>query len=323
MDAEGGSMIQVQALTKRYGETTAVDGLSFEVKPGRVTGFLGPNGAGKSTTMRMILELDAPDAGRAMVNGRPYRDLGWPLREVGSHLDAKSFHPGLSAERHLLALARANAIDRSRVPAVLETVGLTSVTGRRAGTFSTGMAQRLGIAAALLGDPGILLFDEPINGLDPEGIRWFRQLVRRLGAEGRTVLLSSHLISEMALTADWLVVIGRGRLIAELSMDELSARAPRSVRVRTPDPRRLVSVLAGSGLVADAQDDGSLSVIGANTDAVAEAAAAEGIVLLELTPEHASLEDVFLALTHDSIDYRADGTLQDGATHPNDERRNA
>jgi ABC-2 type transport system ATP-binding protein len=321
MDAEGGSMIQVQALTKRYGETTAVDGLSFEVKPGRVTGFLGPNGAGKSTTMRAIVGLDAPDTGRATVNGRPYRDLGWPLREVGSHLDAKSFHPGLSAERHLLALARANAIDRSRVPVVLETVGLSSVTRRRAGTFSTGMAQRLGIAAALLGDPGILLFDEPINGLDPEGIRWFRQLVRRLAAEGRTVLLSSHLISEMALTADWLVVIGRGRLIAELSMDELLARAPRSVRVRTPDPRRLFSVLAGSGLVADVQDDGSLSIIGTDTDAVAEAAAAEGIVLHELTPEHASLEDVFLALTHDSIDYRDDGTGQDGAV-PNEEGGN-
>ena len=313
-------MIQVQALTKRYGETTGVDDLSFEVKPGRVTGFLGPNGAGKSTTMRVIVGLDAPDGGQAMVNGRPYRDLGWPLREVGSHLDAKSFHPGLSAERHLIALARANAIDRSRVPVVLETVGLTPVSRRRAGTFSTGMAQRLGIAAALLGDPGILLFDEPINGLDPEGIRWFRQVVRRLAAEGRTVLLSSHLIGEMALTADWLVVIGRGRLIAELSMDELSARAPRSVRVRTPDPGRLVSVLASSGLVADAQDDDSLSIIGADTDAVAEAAAAEGIVLHELTPEHPSLEDVFLALTHDSIDYRADGTGQDGAIHPNDER---
>jgi ABC-2 type transport system ATP-binding protein len=248
MDAEGGSMIQVQALTKRYGETTAVDDLSFEVKPGRVTGFLGPNGAGKSTTMRVIVGLDAPDGGQAMVNGRPYRDLGWPLREVGSHLDAKSFHPGLSAERHLIALARANAIDRSRVPVVLETVGLTPVTRRRAGTFSTGMAQRLGIAAALLGDPGILLFDEPINGLDPEGIRWFRQLVRRLAAEGRTVLLSSHPIGEMALTADWLVVIGRGRLIAELSMDELSARAPRSVRVRTgPRAPRLGLGQLGAG----------------------------------------------------------------------------
>jgi ABC-2 type transport system ATP-binding protein len=301
-------MIQVQTLTKRYGQTTAVDDLSFEVKPGRVTGFLGPNGAGKSTTMRAIMGLDAPDGGRTLVNGRRYRDLGWPLREVGAHLDAKSFHPGLSAERHLLALARANAIDRSRVPAVIEAVGLTSVARRRAGTFSTGMAQRLGIAAALLGNPGILLFDEPINGLDPEGIRWLRQLVRRLAAEGRTVLLSSHLISEMALTADWLVVIGRGQLVAELSMEELSARAPRSVRVRTKEPERLSAVLAGSGLAVEPGADGSLSIDGADTDAIAEAAAAAGIVLYEITPEHASLEDVFMALTHDSVEYQADGS---------------
>jgi ABC-2 type transport system ATP-binding protein len=301
-------MIQVQALTKRYGHTTAVDDLSFEVQPGRVTGFLGPNGAGKSTTMRVIMGLDAPDAGKALVNGNRYRELGWPLREVGAHLDARSFHPGQSAERHLLALARANAIDPSRVPTVLETVGLASVARRRAGTFSTGMAQRLGIAAALLGDPGILLFDEPINGLDPEGIRWLRQLLRRLAAEGRTVLLSSHLISEMALTADWLVVIGRGRLIAELSMDELSARAPRSVRVRTREPERLAAVLAGSGLVVVPRLDDVLSICGADTDAIAEAAAAAGIVLSEITPEHASLEDVFMALTHDSVEYEADGS---------------
>ncbi|HYT80094.1 MAG TPA: ATP-binding cassette domain-containing protein [Actinomycetota bacterium] len=317
-------MIQVQALIKRYGQTTAVDGLTFEVRPGRVTGFLGPNGAGKSTTMRVIIGLDAPDAGRALVNGRRYRDLGWPLREVGAHLDARSFHPGLSAERHLLALARANAIDRSRVPMVLEAVGLTPAARRRAGTFSTGMAQRLGIAAALLGDPDILLFDEPINGLDPEGIRWFRQLVRGLAADGRAVLLSSHLISEMALTADWLVVIGRGRLVAELSMDELSARAPRSVRVRTSEPRRLASVLAGSGLSADPQRDGSLSITGADTDTVAEAAVAAGIVLHELTPEHASLEEVFMSLTHDSVVYQAADNGQHAVnTRPNHTRRKA
>jgi ABC-2 type transport system ATP-binding protein len=301
-------MIQVEALTKRYGQTTAVDDLSFEVKSGRVTGFLGPNGAGKSTTMRVVIGLDASDAGRALVNGRRYRDLDWPLREVGSHLDSKSFHPGLSAERHLLALALANAIDPSRVPTALEAVGLTSVARRRAGTFSTGMAQRLGIAAALLGDPGILLFDEPINGLDPEGIRWLRQLLRRLASEGRTVLLSSHLISEMALTADWLVVIGRGRLVADLSMDELSARAPRSVRVRTRERERLSVVLAGSGLVVQPQPDGSLSIRGGDTDAIADAAAAAGVVLSEITPEHASLEDVFMALTRDSIEYQADGS---------------
>jgi ABC-2 type transport system ATP-binding protein len=298
-------MIRVQTLTKRYGQTTAVDGLSFVVRPGRVTGFLGPNGAGKSTTMRVIIGLDAPDAGRALVNGRPYRDLGWPLREVGAHLDAKSFHPGLSAEHHLLALARVNAIDRSRARTVLETVGLTSVAERRAGTFSTGMAQRLGIAAALLGDPGILLFDEPINGLDPEGIRWFRTLIRRLAGEGRTVLLSSHLISEMELTADHLVVIGRGRLVAELSMEELSVRAPRSVRVRTRDPERLAAVLAGAGLAATPQKDGSLSITGPNTDVIGESAAAAGIVLQEITPELPSLEDFFMALTHDSVEYEA------------------
>jgi ABC-2 type transport system ATP-binding protein len=315
-------MIQVQALTKRYGSTTAVDGLSFAVQPGRVTGFLGPNGAGKSTTMRVIIGLDAADSGRAVVDGRRYRDLDWPLREVGAHLDAKSFHPGLTAERHLLALARANAIDRSRVPKVLEAVGLTSVARRRAGTFSTGMAQRLGIAAALLGDPGTLLLDEPINGLDPEGIRWFRELVRRLAREGRTVLLSSHLISEMALTADWLVVIGRGRLVAELSMEELAARAPRSVRVRTREPERLAAVLAGSGLTVEAEHDGLLAIRGVDTDVIADAAAAAGIVLHEITPEHSSLEEVFLSLTHGSVDYEAVGIEQDGShRRPSDTRR--
>jgi ABC-2 type transport system ATP-binding protein len=317
-------MIQVQGLTKRYGQITAVDDLSFEVLPGRVTGFLGPNGAGKSTTMRVILGLDAPNTGRALVNGHRYRDLGWPLREVGAHLDAKSFHPGLSAEHHLLALARANAIDPLRVPIVLEAVGLTSVARRRAGTLSTGMAQRLAIAAALLGDPGTLIFDEPINGLDPEGIRWLRQLVQRLAGEGRTVLLSSHLISEMALTADWLVVIGRGRLVAELSMNELSARAPRSVRVRTREPERLSAVLAGSGLAIEPQPDGWLSIGGADTDAIADAAAANGIVLYEITPEHASLEDVFMTLTHDSVEYQADDS--GGNRHderPIDSRRQA
>jgi ABC-2 type transport system ATP-binding protein len=317
-------MIQVQALIKRYGSTTAVDRLGFEVHPGRVTGFLGPNGAGKSTTMRVIMGFDAPDSGRALVNGRRYRDLGWPLREVGAHLDAKSFHPGLSAERHLIALAQANAIDRARVPTVLEAVGLTSVAPRRAGTFSTGMAQRLGIAAALLGDPGTLLLDEPINGLDPEGIRWFRDLVRRLAGEGRTVLLSSHLISEMALTADWLVVIGRGRLVAELSMEELAARAPRSVRVRTREPERLAAVLADSGLAVEAQHDGSLAISGAETAAIADTAAAAGIVLHEITPEHSSLEEVFMALTHGSVEYEAVGIEQDGShRRPSDTRRQA
>jgi ABC-2 type transport system ATP-binding protein len=299
-------MISVQGLTKRFGHTTAVDDLGFEVRPGQVTGFLGPNGSGKSTTMRMILGLDAPDAGRALVGGQPYQQLAWPLREVGAHLDAKAFHPGRSAERHLVALAQANAIDRSRVATVLDIVGLTSVAGKRAGTFSLGMGQRLGIAAALLGDPGVLLFDEPINGLDPEGIRWIRNLVRAMAAEGRTVLLSSHLISEMAVTADQLVVIGRGRLVAELSMAELAASAPQLVRVRTPEPERLARVLHEAGMAVTQGGDDSLSVTGADTDTVADRAAAAGIAVHELTPEHASLEDVFMELTQDSVEFQAD-----------------
>jgi ABC-2 type transport system ATP-binding protein len=316
-------MIQVKGLTKRYRQTSAVDDLSFEVRPGRVTGFVGPNGAGKSTTMRMIIGLDAPDAGQALVSGRPYHDLAWPLRDVGAHLDAKAFHPGRSAERGLLALAHANAIGRWRVTAVLDLVGLTPVAGRRVGTFSAGMAQRLGIAAGLLGDPGILLFDEPINGLDPEGIRWFRQLVRRLAAEGRTVLLSSHLISEMALTADWLVVIGQGRLVAELSMAELATRAPRSVRVRAPEPERFAEALVGAGMTASPQNDGSISVAGRDAETVADLAAAAGIVLSELTSEHASLEEVFMALIRDNVEYRTDDLRGPGgvAVQPTKTRR--
>jgi ABC-2 type transport system ATP-binding protein len=216
-------MIQVRGLTKRYGPTLAVDALSFDVRQGAVTGFLGPNGAGKSTTMRMILGLDAPDAGEARIGGRRYRELGWPLREVGALLEAKAFHPGRSAHAHLAALAASNEIPRSRVEEVLGIVGLEGAARRRAGKFSLGMAQRLGIAAALHGDPGVLLLDEPVNGLDPEGIRWVRTLLRSLAAQGRVVFVSSHLISEMALTADHLVVIGQGRLLAEASVAELSA----------------------------------------------------------------------------------------------------
>ncbi|AXK36042.1 ATP-binding cassette domain-containing protein [Streptomyces armeniacus] len=216
-------MIETRGLTKRHGPTAAVDGLSFDVWPGAVTGFLGPNGSGKSTTMRMIMGLDRPDAGTARIGGRPYGALGWPLREVGALLEARTFHPGRSAYQHLAALAAANGIRRSRVDEVLDTVGLTGVARRRAGTFSLGMAQRLGIAGALLGDPAVLLFDEPVNGLDPEGVRWIRNLMKSLAADGRTVLLSSHLISEMALTADHLVVIGQGRLLADTSVAELTA----------------------------------------------------------------------------------------------------
>jgi len=221
---QGAGMIEVRGLTKRYGTTLAVDGLSFDVQPGVVTGFLGPNGSGKSTTMRMILGQDMPDAGRATIGGRPYASLRWPLREVGAVLDAKAFHPGRSARAHLTALAASNAIARRRVGEVLAEVGLTSVASRRAGTFSLGMAQRLGIATALLGDPGVLLLDEPVNGLDPDGVRWIRKLLRSLAGSGRTVLVSSHLISEMALTADRLIVIGRGRLLADTTVTELTAR---------------------------------------------------------------------------------------------------
>jgi ABC-2 type transport system ATP-binding protein len=219
-------MIEVRGLSKRYGATVAVDGLSFDVRPGRVTGFLGPNGSGKSTTMRMVLGLDAPDAGQARVGGRRYRELRWPLREVGALLEARAFHPGRSARAHLRALAASNGIPNTRVEEVLGLVGLAEVAGRRAGRFSLGMGQRLGIAAALLGDPGVLLLDEPVNGLDPEGIRWVRDLLRSLAGEGRTVFVSSHLIGEIARTADQVVVIGRGRLLADLSVAELSARSP-------------------------------------------------------------------------------------------------
>ena len=219
-------MIEVRGLSKRYGATVAVDGLNFDVRPGIVTGFLGPNGAGKSTTMRMVLGLDAPDAGQARIRGSRYRELRWPLREVGALLEARAFHPGRSGRAHLRALAASNSIPRSRVEEVLGLVGLAEVAGRRAGRFSLGMGQRLGIAAALLGDPGVLLLDEPVNGLDPEGIRWVRNLLRSLAAQGRTVFVSSHLIGEIGRTADHVVVIGRGRLLADTSVAELSARAP-------------------------------------------------------------------------------------------------
>ena len=304
-------MIEVHGLTKRYGATTAVDDLGFVVRPGRVTGFLGPNGSGKSTTLRMILGLVAPDAGRALIGGRPYVELAWPLREVGALLDAKAFHPGLTAEDHLLSLARANAIDRARIAEVLDVVGLTAVARKRTGTFSLGMGQRLGIAGALLGDPAVVLFDEPTNGLDPDGIRWFRHLARRLAAEGRTVLLSSHLLAEASLTVDHLVVIGRGRLIDELSMAELADRAPTRVRVRAAagDVERLAGVLARRGLTVAAADpderDGALMVGGSSTGRGRRAGGGGRGGLRELTLERSSLEDVFLELTHDRAEYRA------------------
>ncbi len=300
-------MIEAQSLTKRYGDTLAVDDLSFEVRPGRVTGFLGPNGSGKSTTMRMIMGLDHPSGGRATVNGRPYGELGHPLREVGALLEAKAVHPGRSAYNHLWCLAQTNGLPRTRVDAVLELVGLEDVARKRAGTFSLGMGQRLGMAAALLGDPGVLLFDEPVNGLDPEGIRWVRNLLRGLAAEGRTVFVSSHLMSEMALTADHVVVIGRGRLIADLPMADFVAGSSRQfVRVRTPDATGLAGELQRAGATVTPESDGALAVVGLAAPAIGEAAAAAGFVLHELSPQSASLEEAFMELTADSVEYRGD-----------------
>ena len=299
-------MIVTHGLSKRFGKTLAVNNLSFSVTPGVVTGFLGPNGSGKSTTMRMIMGLDRPDAGQATVNGVPYAELGWPLREVGALLDAKAFHPGRSARNHLIALAQTNDIPLRRVDEVLDIVGLTSVADKRAGKFSLGMGQRLGIANALLGNPGVLLFDEPVNGLDPEGIRWVRHLLRDLAAEGRTVLVSSHLINEMALTADRLVVIGRGRLIAETTVDEFTAEnSTEAVRIVTPTPQRFVATLSRAGARPTVGDDGAIIVTDVSAADIGELAAKAALTLHELTPLRASLEDVFMELTADSVEYHS------------------
>jgi ABC-2 type transport system ATP-binding protein len=299
-------MIVTHGLTKRYGKTLAVDDLSFTVTPGVVTGFLGPNGSGKSTTMRMIMGLDVPDAGTATVNGLLFDELRWPLREVGALLDAKAFHPGRTARDHLRWLAQTNDIPVARIDEVLDIVGLTSVAGKRAGKFSLGMGQRLGIASALLGDPGVLLFDEPVNGLDPEGIRWVRHLLRDLAAEGRTVLVSSHLISEMALTADRLVVIGRGTLIAETSVEEFAARhQAETIRVVTPTPQLMVSALSRAGVRPSVAEDGAIVVAGMPSARVGEVAAEASLTLHELTPQRASLEDAFMELTSDAVEYRS------------------
>jgi ABC-2 type transport system ATP-binding protein len=298
-------MIEARGLTKRYGDKLAVDGLTFTVEPGRVTGFLGPNGAGKSTTMRMILGLDAPTSGSVTVNGRPYRDHTAPLREVGALLDARAVHPGRSAYHHLLALAQTSGIRRSRVDEVVEAVGLGGVARRRAGGFSLGMGQRLGIAAALLGDPRTVILDEPVNGLDTEGIRWIRSLLRGLAAEGRTVFVSSHLMSEMAMTAQHLIVIGRGRLIADSGVEEfIAGAAPAMVRVRSADPAALADLLR-SREVAFEEADGALAVSGLSTDQVGRLAGAAGITLLELTAQQASLEEAFIDLTWDAVEFRA------------------
>jgi ABC-2 type transport system ATP-binding protein len=297
-------MIEAKRLTKRYGEKAAVDDLSFTVRPGIVTGFLGPNGSGKSTTMRIIMGLDHPDAGRATVNGRPYHDLRWPLREVGALLEAKGIHPGRPAWAHLWMLAQTNDIPRSRVDEVIAMVGLESAARQRAGKFSLGMGQRLGIAAALLGDPGVLVFDEPVNGLDPDGIRWVRLLLRRLASEGRTVFVSSHLMSEMALTADEVIIIGRGRFLAQQPVAEITAQsAAHFVRVRSPRLEQLRSVLDGNGADTALGDDGSLTVRRIDREAVGEIAADHGIVLHELADQTASLEEVFMELTNSELEF--------------------
>jgi ABC-2 type transport system ATP-binding protein len=301
-------MIEAAGLSKSYGRTVAVDDLSFTVAPGRVTGFLGPNGAGKSTTMRMVLGLDGPDAGRVLVDGVAYRSLREPLRVVGALLDARWVHPNRSARAHLRWLARSNRLPVSRVDEVLELVGLSGVADRRAGGFSLGMSQRLGIAGALLGDPRVLLFDEPVNGLDPEGILWIRRFMQELAGQGRTVFVSSHLLSEMALTAQDLVVIGRGKLIAQCSTEEFIGRAgAAAVRVRSPQLNQLSDLLTGAGAAvrADGADDDrhALLVSGMESTAIGELAAANGVTLHELSPMSGSLEEAFMQLTGDSVDY--------------------
>ena len=299
-------MIEATGLSKRYGSTLAVDDLSFTVPDGRVTGFLGPNGAGKSTTMRLIVGLDAPTAGRITVNGTSYHDRRFPLHEVGALLEAKAIHPSRSARNHLRWLAQSNGISPRRVDEVLEQVGISAVARKRAGTFSLGMSQRLGIAAALLGDPDVLIFDEPINGLDPEGILWVRHLLRSLATEGRTVLVSSHLMSEMALTADHLIVIGRGRLLAAGSVSEFIERsAGHHVRAVTPDVDVLSSLLRDKGATVTADGDHSISIGGLESRDVGIIAAGAGLTLYELSTQRASLEDAFMELTHEHGDFRA------------------
>ena len=302
-------MIRAQALTKRYGSTVAVDHLDFEIQPGVVTGFLGPNGAGKTTTMRLILGLDNPTSGTVTVNGRRYADVPYPLHEVGALLDAKAVHPSRNAYNHLLALAKSNRISPKRVATVLEMVGLNEVARRPVGKFSLGMNQRLGIAAAMLGDPPILMFDEPVNGLDPEGIMWIRNLLKHLANEGRTIFLSSHLMSEMAQTADQLIVIGRGKLIAAASVAEVVAGGGGSVFVQTPHLDKLAEVLRGKGakvsVVDGAADEAGLDVTGLDARAVGELAFTNGIVVHQLVRQRESLEDAYFRLTDDSVEYHA------------------
>ncbi|MFB6518246.1 ATP-binding cassette domain-containing protein [Streptomyces sp. NPDC056401] len=300
-------MIELEGLTKRFGAKTAVDNLSFQVRPGVVTGFLGPNGAGKSTTMRMMLDLDNPTSGTVRIDGKHYRDLPEPLKYIGALLDAKSMHGGRSAYNNLLCLAQANRIPSSRVSYVLDLVGLTAVAKKKSKGFSLGMGQRLGIAAALLGDPEILMFDEPVNGLDPEGILWIRNLMKGLAAEGRTIFVSSHLMSEMALTAEHLVVIGQGKLLADLSMADFIQQNSRSfVRMRSPQQERLKDVLHEAGIDAiSVPATGTLEIDGVEAERLGELAAQHQIVLHELSPQRASLEEAFMRMTADSVEYHA------------------
>ena len=300
------TVIEAQALTKDYGDKRAVDGLSFSVRPGIVTGFLGPNGSGKSTTMRLILGLDAPTGGDVTVNGKHYREHAAPLHEVGALLEARSVHTGRSAYNHLLALARTHGIPHRRVDELIDLVGLHDVARKRAGKFSLGMGQRLGIAAALLGDPSTVMLDEPVNGLDPEGIHWMRNLLKGLAAEGRTVFVSSHLMSEMALTADHLVVIGRGRKIADTSTKEFLREASGNVvRVRSPQAAELERLVAGPNVTVTLLEPDLLEVHGLTAAQIGELAAVGGVVLHELTPKEASLEEAFMDLTREDVEFKA------------------
>ncbi len=297
-------MIEARGLTKRYGDRLAVDDLTFTVRPGQVTGFLGPNGAGKSTTMRMVLGLDAPTKGSVTIGGKSYADLAAPLREVGALLEARAIHTGRSARNHLLALAATTGIPRRRVEEVIDLVGLTDVASKRVGGFSLGMGQRLGIASALLGDPGTLILDEPVNGLDPEGILWIRNLLKSLAAEGRTIFVSSHLMSEMAQTASHLVVIGRGRLIADIGVAELTQMASRDiVRVRTREASRLAALLVRDRVAITTEGPDMVQVSGLDSEEIGMVAAQAGIALIELIPQQASLEEAFMEITRDALEF--------------------
>ncbi|MFF3751012.1 ABC transporter ATP-binding protein [Streptomyces sp. NPDC002018] len=310
-------MIEVEGLTKHFGRKVAVDDLSFQVRPGVVTGFLGPNGAGKSTTMRMMLDLDIPTGGSVRIDGRHYRELAEPLKHIGALLEAKAMHGGRSAYNNLLCLAQSNRIPRSRVNDVLDMVGLTAVAGKKSKGFSLGMGQRLGIAAALLGDPEILMFDEPVNGLDPEGIHWIRNLMKALANDGRTIFVSSHLMSEMALTADHLIVIGQGRLLANTSMADFIRENSRSyARVRSPQREQLKDVLHTAGFTAAEADGGVLEIDGASTEELGELAARHGIVLHELSAQRASLEEAFMRMTAGSVEYHAHAGPGGGQQQP-------